>query len=124
MTPVSVQRRRGQARATGRRRSGVPAPFGSAVDGRLFPDIDEPAAAIAAPMPARDPSVSRREASHSPDGPGGEATLEELICEVWSGVITEGRAACPLCGGEITGRASAHARSSAGECGDCGTTID
>ena len=56
--------------------------------------------------------------------PGGEATLEQLICEVWSEVITEGRAACPLCGGELTGRASAHARSSEGRCGDCGTTID
>jgi hypothetical protein len=50
-------------------------------------------------------------------------TLEELICGVWDEVITEGRAACPLCGGELEGRASAHARSTEGCCRDCGTTI-
>jgi hypothetical protein len=56
-------------------------------------------------------------------GRGDGMTLEELICGVWDEVVTEGRTACPLCGGELEGRASAHSRPTEGRCRDCGTTI-
>lgn len=103
MTPVDVQRRRAHARAAGRRRPGAP--------GR--------AGAGATPQPDPTPRLFPDEPDRRREG----ATLEELVGRLWDGVLTEGRAACPLCGGEIVGRASAHARPTEGRCQDCGTTI-
>jgi len=57
------------------------------------------------------------------DGRGEQPSLEDLVCGLWQEVLTEGHADCPLCGGEMVGRVSAHARATEGRCRDCGTTI-
>jgi hypothetical protein len=73
------------------------------------------------------PAVGRR-----PDGQieqtlfddlGGEPTLDELVSSTWEGLAAHQHVACPLCGGEMVAVYGAHARPSAGRCGDCGTTL-
>ncbi len=122
MTPTGVQPRR-LARPAGRRRAGGPGRFAGEAPPRLFPDgVDAPMGAdvsVDAPE-AAEPRV--REAGTA-GGRGDGMTLEELISGVWDEVVTAGRAACPLCGGELEGRASAHSRPTEGRCHDCGTTI-
>lgn len=54
---------------------------------------------------------------------GGEPTLDEVMSGVWEGLAAHGRAACPVCGGEMLAREGAHARTSQGRCRDCGTTL-
>lgn len=54
---------------------------------------------------------------------GGEPTLDEFMSGVWEGLAAHGRAACPVCGGEMLARPGAHARPSEGRCRDCGTTF-
>ena len=124
MTPVGVQPRRGPARTAARRRTGGSGRFASEATPRLFPDgVDGPMpvdASATAPE-AEEPRARPAESAGKRRGDG--MTLEGLICGVWDDVIAEGRATCPLCGGELEGRASAHARSTEGRCRDCGTTI-
>jgi len=125
MTPVGVQARRGRPRPAARRRSGAPERVAGEATGRLFcDDADVPAAAgaTAHALETAEPRTGEREAAH--DRPGDGMTLEELVCGVWDEVLTEGRTACPLCGGELEARASAHSRPTEGRCRDCGTTID
>jgi hypothetical protein len=57
------------------------------------------------------------------DPEGGEPTLEDLVSGVWEGLAAQGRAACPLCGGEMLPGYAAHARPVEGRCQDCGTAI-
>jgi len=90
--------------------------------GDAAPEVDQPGLPehrTEAPDEA-EPRVGR---SGTAGGRGDGMTLEELINGVWDEVLAEGRAACPLCGGELLGRASAHARATEGRCRDCGTTI-
>jgi ribosomal protein S27AE len=58
------------------------------------------------------------------DDVGGEPTLDALVSGVWEGLAAHQHAACPLCGGEMVAAHGAHARSAAGRCGDCGTTLE
>ena len=130
MSALGVQPRRGRGRAVGRRRAGGAE---RCDDGdrapRLFPDGGEPPAPGAAepvvtsvdsPAPSE---PSRRAAGSASGGRGDETTLEELVSGVWEELLGEGRATCPLCGGEMAGRASPHARPTEGRCEDCGTAI-
>jgi hypothetical protein len=57
------------------------------------------------------------------DDMGGEPTLDELVSGVWEGLVAHQRVPCPWCGGEMTPVYSAHARPTAGRCGDCETTL-
>ena len=57
------------------------------------------------------------------EGPGGQPTLEELIVGVWDGLVAHQRVPCPLCGGEMAPGDGAHARTLAGRCADCGTSL-
>jgi hypothetical protein len=122
MTPVGVQRRRAPLWAAGRRRPGAPGRFGSEAAPPLFGDGVE-AAAVEAPADVRAPDAPQAAAARSPRGRREGATLEELVNGLWEGVLAAEPVACPLCGGELVGRASAHARSTEGRCRDCGTTI-
>jgi hypothetical protein len=121
MTPVGIQRRRAALRVAGRRRPGGPGWSGVDATPRLFAEGGTPAP-VEARVGAREaPAV---EAARSEPGRRGEgATLEELVARLWEEVLTEGGAVCPLCGGDLMGRASAHARATEGRCRDCGTTI-
>lgn len=117
---VGVQPRRARRRSVGRRRSGGGGP----------PEGDVARAPVAAVAPAPvapappAPAGLDSDADHAPAGRRrDEATLEQLIGGLWDEVLSEGRAVCPVCGGEMVGRASAHARPGEGRCGDCGTTI-
>ena len=123
MTPTGVQPRRGRARPPGRRRTGGPGRFAGEAPARLFPDGGE--ASLPAPTPVDVPEAvePRAREAGAVGGRGDGMTLEELICGVWEEVIAAGRTACPLCGGELEGRASAHSRPTEGRCRDCGTTI-
>jgi hypothetical protein len=44
----------------------------------------------------------------------GRVTLEDAILAVWSDLVTEGRAACPVCGGSISAEAG---------CPGCGSEL-
>jgi hypothetical protein len=57
------------------------------------------------------------------DGPGGEPTLDALLSGVWEGLAARQRVACPVCGGAMAPRYSAHAAPIGGGCADCGTTL-
>jgi ribosomal protein S27AE len=57
------------------------------------------------------------------DDLGGEPTLDEVVSGVWEGLTAHQHAACPRCGGGMVAVYGAHARPSAGRCGDCGTTL-
>jgi hypothetical protein len=124
MTPAGVTARRGHSRPAGRRRGGAPERFAGETTGRLFCDDGEVTAPADATIPVPEATEPRaRAAEAAGDRRGDGMTLEELICGVWDEVLTEGRTACPLCGGELEGRASAHSRPTEGRCRDCGTTI-
>jgi hypothetical protein len=127
MIPAAgVRPRDGRSRAAGRGRSRVMGRQDGAVAPRLFPDVNEapkPAATdVAVPRPTLPDSAQDSGESALVDS-GAEPTLEKLICELWNDVLNEGRAVCPLCGGEMVGRASPHARPTQGRCGNCGTTV-
>jgi hypothetical protein len=122
MTPVGVQPRRGPARTSGRRRSTGSGRFASEATPRLFPDGDGPIGPDPAAT-APEANEPQARAAASAGGRGDGMTLAELIGGVWDEVVIEGQATCPVCGGELEGRASAHARPSEGRCRDCGTTI-
>jgi hypothetical protein len=126
MSPVDVRPRRASLRAAARRRPGGSDRRGGQArpEGRdslrLFGEgggavVEPPADAEGAPR-------VRREAADPAEG-GEGATLEQLIGRLWEEVLAEGAAACPVCGGEMVGRASAHARPTEGCCRQCGTTI-
>jgi len=130
VTAAGVQRRRSQSRPMARRRAGPPERLATDPMPRLFPDGGEGAAAAAdrPGFPERrtegpEEAAPRAGRSGSAGGRGDGMTLEQLISGVWDEVLATGRAACPLCGGELLGRASAHARATEGRCRDCGTTI-
>jgi hypothetical protein len=124
MSPTGVQRRRGLARPAARRRSGGPGRFAGEAPPRLFPDGSDGPVGADASVDAPEAAEPRAREAGPAGGRGDGLTLEELIGGVWDAVVTEGRTACPLCGGELEGRASAHSRPTEGRCRDCGTTID
>jgi hypothetical protein len=123
MTPTGVQTRRGLGRPAGRRRAGGPGRLAGEAPPRLFPDGGDGPTASDVSVDAPEAAEPRAREAGSAGGRGDGMTLEELIAGVWDEVVTEGRTACPLCGGELEGRASAHSRPTEGRCHDCGTTI-
>jgi hypothetical protein len=123
MTPVDVQTRRGHARTTGRRRAAGPGRFAGEATPQLFPESGNAAVPVDGPVEASEAAEPRTREAGSAGGRGDGLTLEQLISGVWDEVLTEGRAACPLCGGELEGRASAHSRPTEGRCSDCETTL-
>jgi hypothetical protein len=123
VTPVGVQPRRGHAPPTGRRRAGGAGRFAGEATPRLFPEGDNEPMAVDSPVTASEAAEPRARGTESTGDRGDGLTLEQLICGVWDEVLAEGRATCPLCGGELAARASAHARPTEGCCRDCGTTI-
>jgi hypothetical protein len=56
-----------------------------------------------------------------PRGAGGEVTLESLLSGVWEDLAARATAACPVCGGELSGRPHLGAPA---RCGDCGSELD
>jgi hypothetical protein len=122
MTPTGLQPRRGLARPAGRRRTGGPGRFAAEAP-RLFPDGSDRPVGADLSVDAPEAAEPRAREAGMAGGRGDGMTLEELISGVLDGVVTEGRTACPLCGGELEGRASAHSRPTEGRCRDCGTTI-
>jgi hypothetical protein len=142
---VGVQPRRARRRAAERRRAEGGGRRGGEAAQRLFPDDADALSALTAaggdallavsapgpdepPAPVVPSATPAGLAPHVDRAPAGRrrdaATLEQLIGGLWDEVLSEGRSACPMCGGEMWGRASAHARASEGRCQDCGTTID
>jgi len=126
MTPVELRRRRAGPRAADRRRPGG----GEGPRASQRPGADAPlslfgdggARSAVAPVGREEVAIVRPVGPAPADG-GERGTLAELVARLWEEVIAEGRTACPLCGGEIMGRASAHARPTEGRCRECGTTI-
>jgi hypothetical protein len=58
-------------------------------------------------------------------GLGGRLTLDEAIVGAWEGLAARAVVPCPLCGGALEPRPSAHAAAHAGgRCRDCGTTLE
>ncbi|HTU31677.1 MAG TPA: hypothetical protein VMF07_19955 [Solirubrobacteraceae bacterium] len=123
MTPTGVQPRHGRARPAGRRRPGAPGRFAGEAAPRLFPDGGETSLPAPTPADVSEAVEPQTREAGTVGGRGDGMTLEQLICGVWDEVVAAGRAACPLCGGELEGRASAHSRPTEGRCRDCGTTI-
>jgi hypothetical protein len=123
MSPTGVHPRRGLARPAARRRSGGPGRFAGETAPPLFSDGGEMGVAVQTPVEAPETAEPGARAERTEADRGDGMTLEELICGVWDEVVIEGRTACPLCGGELEGRASAHSRPTEGRCRDCGTTI-
>ena len=117
MSALTGQRRRTRVRSRGDAPGAV-----RASDPRAFtPRAPAPTGAgvLRAPAPTG--------AEHAPTlftDLGGEPTLGELISGVWEGLAAHHPVPCPLCGGEMNPVYGAHARPSAGRCGDCGTTLD
>jgi hypothetical protein len=52
--------------------------------------------------------------------PSGGPTLERLVSGVWEDLTRAGRAACPVCGGEMSPSAPA---APAGACSSCGSEL-
>jgi hypothetical protein len=56
--------------------------------------------------------------------PAGEAgTLDELLGELWEGLIAHRTVACPICGEEMDPDYGQHARPVGGTCSHCGATL-
>jgi hypothetical protein len=123
MTPTGLQPRRGLARPAGRRRTGGLGRFAAEASPRLFPDGSAGPVGADLSVDAPEAAEPRAREAGVAGGRGDGMTLEELICGVWDEIVTEGRTACPVCGGDLEGRASAHSRPTEGRCRDCGTTI-
>jgi hypothetical protein len=70
------------------------------------------------------PGRSRTRSSPStPDGAGGEPTLDELFAGVWERLTVHAAVECPLCGGPMEAEYGAHALPVGGRCHDCGTAV-
>ena len=65
------------------------------------------------PVATRDPALAERDAERLFEPPSG-ATLEDLVLSVWGELVSEGRAECLVCGGEM---------SPAKGCPDCGSEL-
>jgi hypothetical protein len=121
MSAVDVQRRHGRGRPSARRRGSLAGrPVPDAAERLFTPETSGREVPVELPGGGQPWTDDEGAAGGHGDG----MTLAELVGSLWGEVLTEGRATCPLCGGEFVGRASPHARPTEGRCGDCGTTID
>ena len=64
---------------------------------------------------------SGTDATTSARGAGGGVTLESLLLGVWEDLADRAAAACPVCGGALTGRPHLGAPA---RCCDCGSELD
>ena len=54
---------------------------------------------------------------------GGEPTLDEVLSGVWEGLTAHKAVDCPVCGGEMEPRYSAHALPIGGACRGCDSRL-